>query len=609
MKFPSIDYLGSQLANSFKRFYLPILFAIVGTYTAIIMIDSDDRDSLVRVLCSCILGISFSLGCILYAETSSKQIVKWISPVFATLFVIAYWYWLSPSVLFNDVRHTLMFFVLAIVTHLWVAVAAYISSNNITSFWRFNETLYTRVVVSALFSSVLFAGLSLAIFACNTLFKIEIKDTVYLKLFYIILGIFNTWFFLAGVPHTTALNDEKPFPKWIKIFAQYILLPLVVLYMVILYAYGGKITTEMHLPRGWVSTLIIWYTIAGILAILLVYPLRDSKENAWVRVFTKFFFGATLPLVVLLFIAIYARIKPYGFTEDRYYLMVLGLWLAGICLYFIFSAIKNIKYIPLSLAVIGFLSLFGPWSAFSISERSQMQRLEKILVKYKIWERGQKITNPGMPLREQDAADARSIIDFFVERKAIKCLQDIYPIDLNKMSGAIEQKQHTKGKYYDNWEAKSELRDTLRSMLHIPAKDNTDYAESYNSEQYLLAEQSGIDIAGYARIYHIELNSYNSQRPYLLMPGQDSIYIEVNKWNMIFKKQDRTIASLDLITLADSLKAGSSYTNLPVSKMTIVSTDSMLQFKMIISSVSFIYRPNYRGDVGITELESWIMFK
>src|SRR5690348_9853112 len=106
MKFPSIDYLSSQLTQSFKRFYLPILFAIAGTWTAIFMIDNEDNKTQLRILCSCILGISFSVGCMLFAEKSGKKAVKLSAPFFAVLCIAAYWYWVSPFVFFDDVQGT-----------------------------------------------------------------------------------------------------------------------------------------------------------------------------------------------------------------------------------------------------------------------------------------------------------------------------------------------------------------------------------------------------------------------------------------------------------------------------------------------------------------------
>lgn len=48
-------------------------------------------------------------------------------------------------------------------------------------------------------------------------------------------------------------------------------------------------------------------------------------------------------------------------------------------LYFIISKSKSIMVIPISLCVITLGAAFGPFSAFSVSESSQLHRFEEIL--------------------------------------------------------------------------------------------------------------------------------------------------------------------------------------------------------------------------------------
>src|SRR5690606_34734421 len=90
------------------------------------------------------------------------------------------------------------------------------------------------------------------------------------------------------------------------------------------------------------------------------------------------FYWLMLPLLVLLFIAIGMRIGDYGFTLNRYLVLVLGIWLAFTCVYFILPK-GNIKFIPISLAVVIFLASFGPWGVFKTSENSQVKRLHALL--------------------------------------------------------------------------------------------------------------------------------------------------------------------------------------------------------------------------------------
>jgi hypothetical protein len=113
------------------------------------------------------------------------------------------------------------------------------------------------------------------------LFQVDIKDKYYFDLFIIISGIFNTWFFLSGVPENLpSLEDETSYPKGLKIFTIYVLLPLVCIYLVILYAYAGKILITTQWPVGWVAYLVIAFSIFGILSFLLIYPLAKMNRKS-----------------------------------------------------------------------------------------------------------------------------------------------------------------------------------------------------------------------------------------------------------------------------------------------------------------------------------------
>ncbi|MBK7099951.1 MAG: DUF4153 domain-containing protein [Sphingobacteriales bacterium] len=132
-------------------------------------------------------------------------------------------------------------------------------------------------------------GLFAALAAIDNLFEANIRSTFYLRTF-LLIGIgFNTLFFLGGLPDVRNHNYENQYPKGLKIFAQYVLIPLLIVYLVILLIYEGKIMLEWSLPKGYVSMLILGYAVFGILSLLLVFPIKDQAENKWIKWFSKFF--------------------------------------------------------------------------------------------------------------------------------------------------------------------------------------------------------------------------------------------------------------------------------------------------------------------------------
>jgi hypothetical protein len=235
-----------------------------------------------------------------------------------------------------------------------------------------------------LFVGVLFAGLAVAILAGNELFDLGIDGKRYGQLWVMLSCFVGPMFVLAGLPKPlVGLEQSHDYPKVLKAFAQYILLPLVGLYLAILYLYEIKIVAQWNWPRGWVSQLILWYSAVGLSSLLILWPLRDAEENRWVKRFTTWFFYLLVPLIVMLFLAIKVRIGDYGLTVNRYLVVSVAVWLTIVVLYFIFSKKKDIRAIPIVVVIVAMVASYGPLSAWSVSQRSQLGRLTAFLEKQK----------------------------------------------------------------------------------------------------------------------------------------------------------------------------------------------------------------------------------
>lgn len=313
----------------------------------------------------------------------------------------------------------LKFFLWALSAHLLAAFLPFYQKDENFGFWSYNQIIFGRFLLSAVFSGVLFIGISLGLTAIQILFQISINTKIYIHLF-LMCAYLHTWFFLSEIPTDfDALNEKIDYNQSIGILTKYILLPLTSLYMLILYAYSIRILIDMTLPKGWVVYLIVAFSIAGIFALLMIYPLQNEKNEGWINIFTRTFYIALMPLLVLLFISIGVRISQYGFTENRYYVVLLGVWLLGMCVHYaIFRRYDQIKIIPLSLCLMFFLSSFGPWSAFSVAEYSQKSRLYSLLAKNKGLNTAQKII-PISNVNTKDKEKIRDIISFLGDRGSI----------------------------------------------------------------------------------------------------------------------------------------------------------------------------------------------
>jgi hypothetical protein len=81
-----------------------------------------------------------------------------------------------------------------------------------------------------------------------------------------------------------------------------------------------------------------------------------------------------------LFVAIFTRVLQYGYTEARYFVLLISLWLTILVLYFVFFKKATIKFIPISLFIFGLFALIFPYlNVFSVSIRSQENELIEVL--------------------------------------------------------------------------------------------------------------------------------------------------------------------------------------------------------------------------------------
>ncbi len=385
MKLPSLNYLMSSAKTSFLRFPLSIISSLMASVLGIYLLE--DKNETLNIFPYVNLMLCFAIGIPLYfcvtilvdKEKLNKKIALLLFLVSSVILVLIYLSFPNSQSAQITSQPYAKYVIYNISIHLLVSFIPFVSKQKLNGFWNYNKILFLRFWTSFLFSSVICCGLCMALFAVNQLFNLKMNDRLYLDIQILTYGFFNTWFFVSGIPENFDVLDEiYEYPKGLKIFSQYILLPLLILYLAILYLYGTKILFYWSWPSGLVSYLIIFVSILGILTFLLIYPYGNSTENTWIKRISKIYYFTLLPLIVLLFIAIFMRINDYGITVSRYLILMLGVWLTVVCLYFI-TGKTNIKFIPISLATLLILISFGPWGMFSLSERHQVNRLQKLL--------------------------------------------------------------------------------------------------------------------------------------------------------------------------------------------------------------------------------------
>ena len=379
-----------KASHIFREYPMVLLLAFFGALSFILTSDrhpqSNDFIFLKLGLVSC-LGISLLYSLKMLSQRIGKSILLETSGI---AFLVLFYFLLPAQEKDFTEQYAFLLIPTFILSHLLVSFIAFLGVKREMYFWQFNKNLFINIFLTAIFTGVLVGGVELAILAIDQLFDFNFDGEYYRKTF-ILLAIFGSCFIflLFNEKGLQDLEKDGSYPLILKFFTQYILIPLLFIYVVILYFYAGKILINWELPRGWVSYLVLAYSVVGILGLLLVHPLKDASTKSWVQMFSKIFYYTLIPLIALLFTAIFTRILAYGYTEPRYFVLLLAAWLSSVVLYFAFSRKTTIKFVPVSLFVFGLFSLIFPYlNTFSVAIRSQKKELKEVLVQNNLLENG-----------------------------------------------------------------------------------------------------------------------------------------------------------------------------------------------------------------------------
>jgi hypothetical protein len=426
LPFPTIRAVVEAAGRVCGRFPFVVIAAALATCASIMEVDASG-EGLRNVVMTGTLGIPLMFALRLLRERWLPNPIRGLLLEGAGVLLLAgYYLSLPPEVGQMPALPWIRFLLLDIGLHFAVAFVPFMAGAGETAFWQFNRRLFQRFALSTLYSAVLLIGLSLAIASSDKLFSLGVDVKRYAELWLIMEGIFNTLFFLGGVPQGwDELQEDDSFPKGLRAFAQFALAPLVIVFVAILYLYAIKIIWAWAWPHGWVALPVCCLSVVGILAALLLQPARSLEDERWARWYWKYFFRALGPLSILLLLSLKERISEYGVTETRYYGLIVGAWLLVVSAYFTLRPGGSTRYIPASLAVLCMLSVAGPWGAFSISSSSQKKQLLAVLEPYGAVEGG-RLVPAKRAVPAKDLTSVRSILGHLFETYGGKNFPDLF---------------------------------------------------------------------------------------------------------------------------------------------------------------------------------------
>lgn len=402
-----------SLYLSLKRFPVAIALSTANSLILVYLnhneqyLSTDVKDILGRTAMVLALGIPITLSIKLIFERKEGMILPLKAVVYAlgAASLALYYFFLLQN-----------FKMVPVSRYIALSLAFYLTFLFIPYFYRRNGfelyviKLFTRFCTTVIYSIVLYLGIVAIIFTLDKLLGVPVTSKIYMDVWIVTAGIFAPSFFLAGVPGYMETMEVQDFPKLFRVLLLYIVMPIISIYTAILYIYFVKVIFTFQWPVGLVAHLVLWYSLISVVTIFFIAPLEE--HNRWVRLFIFWLTKLILPLTIMMFFSVGIRVQAYGITENRYYVIILGLWAFCIMAYLSISKVRRNILLTVSLSILAILTVFGPWSSYSISKLSQNMRLENILTRNSMLQAG-KVVEPAAEITKEDKQEITEVLKYF----------------------------------------------------------------------------------------------------------------------------------------------------------------------------------------------------
>ncbi|MDD2870947.1 MAG: DUF4153 domain-containing protein [Candidatus Gracilibacteria bacterium] len=478
----SIENFVLNVKSAFFRFPLSFVSSVLMFIILEYLVYNSDvltqfsQNFILKSVLSLVTVYFLSVGIYLFAEKYSFNRLKTcLFQLFSVVFGVLFYFSFEQNLFNNFYSEELVYIIITFVGVIsFVFVSSYLKSFYEKKFG--NEEYYT--FFNSISSKILMAfvvGISLMILgfiALSSLFALfelskyldESKYYGYWSVF--ALSLFAPVYFLTIAPEkdlNLLLLDKIKDNRFYNFLSNYIALPFIIIYFFILYAYSIKVLANFSdWPKGIISWMVIGFSLFGYLIYIFSYAFELKSEL--VKLFRKVFPFAVLFQTPMLFYAIYLRINQYDFTINRYLVVVFGIFLVLVSLYFIISRIRYLLFIPGLLTIFVIIISVGPWGVYSFPESRQLELLKPDLIQANILQGSQLVL-----LKDEKDIDA-------------------------KLSGQI----YDKVSYLCSFHGCDSMGGIFGDILiEIKNQDKVDWEKTHNEElkrlQDLITENTGVD--------------------------------------------------------------------------------------------------------------------
>jgi len=409
-----------SISHTWVRF--PVVFVLlcaIAVYTSISIESGTDH---IREIYTLILGVFLSAAMVFGFEKRPKA-VMWVAvSQTAALALAAAYYFAALSGYDGSVKDTLRIVILCfalLFVCLWVPCLRWKTDFN-DLFMTFFKAFFT----TAFFMAIIWGGISLVLSAVDVLlFRLPVNLYSHLSVW---IWVFTApMLFLSLIPVFGGAEEEKEkqehlarIPAFFRVLLSYVLIPLTALYTLVLLAYLVK-TFVGGDPGDLLRPLILAYCIA----VIALYVLVSKIDNKTTQLFRLI--APKLMLLIALYqvVNLIMKIPGEGIVFGRYFVILFGIFsvAAGVLM----SILPLKKNVILAIVLTGFalVSITPPTDAFTVSTKSQIGILDRVLTANNMLQDGSIV--PGSSLSEKDKAIITDAMQYLYDVKETDKVQGV----------------------------------------------------------------------------------------------------------------------------------------------------------------------------------------
>ena len=393
MDFTAIKKYPSQISTAFKRFPLAAALAIFATIAFICIFECTgsfsqsiyDNELLYWLFIYPITATMIALTISLVQESRKKfSIIPHIvaGAVWLAISIALAFYFVSTN---NYTERTYAFATWLFIyttSFLSIFVAPFFKQKDENGFWVFLMKNAKAAAIAGAISAVLLIAIEGFLLGFFNLFDIRLSSGRPFIYSAIICSctIFPILFF-SGIPSIDECLQEAPALNKFQVSTnKFLFLPILSLYIILLYAYIAKIIIQWEMPKGMVSYLVSVSMLLLLSRVTLMHPERIDPKPSFEKTLLKILPTACIPLVILMSVGIMRRISDYGISEDRYYIAAVNIFYYIIIAILLIDKIRcKSKYIAIVFCSMFFIATNGPLSAINVTHRVWINSIETAL--------------------------------------------------------------------------------------------------------------------------------------------------------------------------------------------------------------------------------------